>query len=136
MRVMDKGYYVNLNNEEVDISGLMRAAMNAKVSIPPDSTLPEAPGHFFKEIRVQVANETTLRAALRLSDAGPRPLTLNFANGIHSGGGFLHGARAQEEVLCRPSAFYATLVGDPMYDAHRKRPEADSTDWVILHPWE
>ena len=63
-----------------------------------------------------------------------RPLALNFAYGIHPGGGFLHGARAQEEVLCRSSALYQTLVGDPMYEEHRKRQLPDSTDWAIYSP--
>ena len=63
-----------------------------------------------------------------------RPLALNFANGIEPGGGFLRGARAQEEVLCRSSALYQTLVGDPMYQVHRRRPRPDSTDWAIYSP--
>jgi uncharacterized protein (TIGR02452 family) len=63
-----------------------------------------------------------------------RPLALNFANGIHPGGGFLSGAKAQEEVLCRSSALYQTLVGDLMYAEHRKRPLPDSTDWAIYSP--
>jgi uncharacterized protein (TIGR02452 family) len=67
-------------------------------------------------------------------EAGFHPLALNFANGIHPGGGFLGGARAQEEVLCRSSALFRTLEGDRMYDEHRKRPRPDSTDWAILSP--
>jgi uncharacterized protein (TIGR02452 family) len=54
-----------------------------------------------------------------LVESGHRALALNFVNGIHPGGGFLGGARAQEEVLCRSSALYQTLVNDPMYEAHR-----------------
>lgn len=48
--------------------------------------------------------------------------------------GFLDGARAQEEVLCRSSGLFLTLVDDPMYEAHRRRPRPDSTDWSILSP--
>jgi len=75
-----------------------------------------------------VTNETTLGTSLRLVERGLRPLALNFANGIHPGGGFLNGARAQEEALCRSSALYQTLVNDPMYEEHRKRQLPDSTD--------
>jgi uncharacterized protein (TIGR02452 family) len=75
-----------------------------------------------------------LVAARHLQAAGQRVLALNFANGVQPGGGFLNGARAQEEGLCRSSALHATLHGDPMYQAHRQRPRADSSDWAILSP--
>jgi uncharacterized protein (TIGR02452 family) len=91
------------------------------------------------ETRVQVTNETTLGASRRLVERGLRPLALNFANGIHPGGGFLGGgflggARAQEDVLCRSSALYQTLVGDSLYEEHRTRQLPDSTDWAIYSP--
>jgi uncharacterized protein (TIGR02452 family) len=112
----------------------VQAACSAKVSIAPDRELPSTSKVPIAETRVQVTNETTLGAARRLVSAGLRPLALNFANGVSPGGGFLGGARAQEEVLCRSSALFQTLVGDPMYAEHRRRSQPDSTDWVIYSP--
>jgi uncharacterized protein (TIGR02452 family) len=37
-------------------------------------------------------------------------------------------------VLCPSIALFATLREDPMYEAHRRRPLPDSTDWAILSP--
>lgn len=128
------GYYHNQAGEKIDWSTEVQAACSAKRSIPPDAALPVPNRIPHWETRVRVANETTLGASLRLVESGSRPLALNFANGIHPGGGFLGGARAQEEVLCRSSALYATLVDDPMYEHHKRRPRPDSTDWAIYSP--
>ena len=128
------GRYVTEDGREVDWKDAVQAAVRAKRSIPPEFSLPQTGGERFPRTVVQVSNETTLGAAKRLVDAGSRPLALNFANGVHPGGGFLGGARAQEEVLCRSSALYQTVVGDPMYEAHARRRRPDSTDWAILSP--
>src|SRR5262249_48342696 len=129
-----EGFYVLKAGEKVVWRDAVQAACTAKLSIDPHATLPTTKRIAFTETKIHVTNETTLGASLRLVECGLRPLALNFANGIHPGGGFLHGARAQEEGLCRSSALYHTLVGDPMYEEHRKRQLPDSTDWAIYSP--
>ncbi len=129
-----QGDYVTEAGRRVDWQDAVQAARAAKVSIAPHAALRRQEPVAFPETRVQVSNETTLGAAFRLVESGLKPPALNFANGIHPGGGFLGGARAQEEVLCRSSALYQTLVEDPMYEAHQQRPRPDSTDWAIYSP--
>ena len=129
-----KGIYISKSGKEVDWSKYVQKATSSKVSIAPNAHIPEFEYTYFPMTRIQVANETTLGAGRRLSANGLRVIALNFANGIHPGGGFLGGARAQEEVLCRSSALYQTLNGDPMYAVHRMRPKPDSTDWAIYSP--
>lgn len=128
------GYYFDSSGRSVDWAERVNNARRAKVSIPPDTSLPTPEPMVFAETRVQVANETTLGASRRLVEAGLKPLALNFANGFVPGGGFLNGARSQEEALCRSSVLYETLVGDPMYAAHRQRERKDSSDWAIYSP--
>lgn len=128
------GYYSTEDNARVEWGHLVRGAHLAKMSIPPELIIPESQHVKLADTWVQVTNETTLAAAKRLVESGLRPLALNFANGVVPGGGFLDGARAQEEVLCRSSALYHTLIGDPMYEAHRQRQLPDFSDWVIYSP--
>ena len=130
----DMGHYFDSHGNEVDWGQLVERGRSAKKSIAPEDLLPAREVTVHQLTQVQVRNETTLQAARRLINAGHRPLALNFANGVEPGGGFLNGARAQEEVLCRSSALYSTLVDDRMYTHHRERTLPDSTDWAIYSP--
>lgn len=132
--VAQAGGYADSAGRWVDLDDAIAAARAATRSLPPDLDLPAHAAERRNVTRVQVANETSLSAARRLTDGGHRVLVLNLANGIHPGGGFLGGSRAQEESLCRSSTLHATLVGDPMYAAHRRRSVPDSTAWAILSP--
>ena len=129
------GSYRTTSGMDVNFSHLFEAAKSSRLSIAPKDPLPSThPRAPFPETRIQVTNETTLVASRRLADRGLRPLALNFANGINPGGGFLDGARAQEETLCRSSALYLTLVGDRMYEEHARLRHCHSSDWCILSP--
>ena len=128
------GYYVSPAGEQVDWRSAVEGARLAKISIAPIDRLPVPDDIAFGQTAVQVTNETTLMASRRFIGSGLQPLALNFANGVQPGGCFLLGARAQEEVLCRSSALFETLVDDPMYEHHWDRELPDSTDWAIYSP--
>jgi uncharacterized protein (TIGR02452 family) len=96
--------------------------------------LPALPaGQFVTEFAVE--NDSTLAVARRLVDQGHHTAVLNFASANHPGGGFLHGARAQEKSLARCSAPYECLVGQPMYDYLRDRDyDPLDSDYALYSP--
>lgn len=66
-----------------------------------------------------------------------RPLVMNFANAVTPGGGFLRGARAQEECLCRASTLYASISSEPameLYRYNRRNPSPVDSDYMLLSP--
>ncbi|WP_244894079.1 TIGR02452 family protein [Planobispora rosea] len=85
--------------------------------------------------RIEVTNESTLRAARRLAQDGPEPACLVFASAKNPGGGFLTGAQAQEESLARASALHACLTAVPQFYAyHRAQGDLRYSDRVIYCP--
>jgi uncharacterized protein (TIGR02452 family) len=82
---------------------------------------------------IEVVSATT-QAAAQESTGGPVVL-LNFASARNPGGGFLRGARAQEEELCRCSGLYrALLTQDTYYRVNRRERSLLYTDHLIYSP--
>lgn len=86
--------------------------------------------------KVEVTGESTFQAAKRmLADSGEKVIVLNFASATNPGGGYLNGARAQEEHLCRTSGLYPCLTRFPeFYEFHRKQKSFLYSDRMIYSP--
>jgi uncharacterized protein (TIGR02452 family) len=134
VEILGAGAYHSDSGGRVDLGPLVQAAVGATVQLEPDTPLPAAPAPRFDACAIQVVNDSTLSVAQRLTRHAGRVLALNMANGVAPGGGFLGGARAQEETLAWSSGLHATLDGSPMYEAHRLRADRESSDYAILSP--
>jgi uncharacterized protein (TIGR02452 family) len=133
VEILEAGRYRADDGTTVEIASLLSQAVAGTSSYPPDWQRPAlAPRG--TATRLEVVNETTLAAARRLTEQGSRPVALNFASAKNPGGGFLSGARAQEESLARASGLYACLNGHAMYAFHRARKDAMYTDYAIYSP--
>lgn len=131
--ILHAGRYQLDDGQTVDIREMVQLAVAGTVSYPPDTLPPEIlPGN--QQTQFEVRNETTLKAAHRLVEKGQPVAALNFASASHPGGGFLSGARAQEESLARSSGLYACLSGNPMYEFHQTRRDPLYTNYVIYSP--
>lgn len=73
-------------------------------------TLDPAKHPKLKLTRVRVIDSDTIDAALDLQSGSQKPIAiLNMANAFHPGGGWQHGALAQEEAICYRSSLSKTL---------------------------
>jgi uncharacterized protein (TIGR02452 family) len=118
----------------VPIAPLVDVAVSGTVSFPPGAAVPPRPNARFDATTVEVTAETTLAAGRRIVGEGATPVALNFASAKSPGGGFLNGARAQEETIARSSGLYPCLAGNPMYAFHRERRDAMYTHYAIYSP--
>jgi uncharacterized protein (TIGR02452 family) len=126
-----RGYTAPSGNR-VDLADRLERAVRGTESYPPDREVPRGVAARHRTA-ITVENATVLEVARRLAGAG-RVVALNFASAVSPGGGFLHGALAQEEAIARSSGLYACLEGNPMYEYHRARLDAMYSDYVLYSP--
>ncbi len=90
------------------------------------------------DFQIVVSKKRTFEAAADYARAGLKTCVLNFANSFCPGGGVIHGARAQEECLCRVSTLYDAISSDQAFRAfyapHRKEQNSLANDDVIFTP--
>ncbi|MFI6265833.1 TIGR02452 family protein [Micromonospora sp. NPDC051006] len=129
--IAESGRYRNGAGDEVGIGEAVRAAVAGTRHHLPDDVFAVGtaePGAG----EVEVTYESTLQAALRL---GPGAACLVFASAKNPGGGFLGGAKAQEESIARSSALYPCLLAAPeFYAFHREQRDLRYSDRIIYSP--
>lgn len=132
VEILARGRY-EVGGKGVFLEDDLARAVEQTEEYPPERPLrrPAGPG---RPTRFEATDESTLDAARRLASEGHAPCALNFASAKNPGGGFLNGARAQEESLARSSGLYPCLSGREMYDFHRHQGDPLYSSWVIYSP--
>ncbi|MFD3652759.1 TIGR02452 family protein [Streptomyces sp. NPDC058620] len=133
--IVEAGRYRTSDGSEVSIERALTAALSGTRLYGPEP-VPVAALDTGRATAVEVTDESSLQAAHRLtSEATGKVAVLTYASARNPGGGYLNGAQAQEEALCRGSALYATLLRAPdFYAHHRAERSTFYTDRVIHSP--
>ncbi len=137
LQIIDAGRY-SVDGRETAIADQQALAVeNTRLYTPEElQQLPAVAPPIAPDVRV-VDGTTQQVAAELVRDAVHEHVgLLNFASARNPGGGFLHGAKAQEEDLCRCSGLYRCLLQCPeYYEANRRHQSLLYTDHAIFSPF-
>ncbi len=143
VQILDKGEYESLSGKKVKIHETLDRARRLTRTFSPDELEKMTIRHVFNDKgtppppSITVTNETTLSAALRLAQKSSNEnlMALNFASAKNPGGGFLNGASAQEESLCRKSGLYHCIKDQAeYYEQNKAYGSSLYTDHMIYSP--
>jgi uncharacterized protein (TIGR02452 family) len=141
LQILETGEFVSANGDIINLSVEQKQAeKNTKLYRPAEvADLLDnlIPSDRLSSPAIEVTDETTQVAAHRLvTSEGCQDLALlNFASARNPGGGFINGAKAQEEDLARCSGLYPCLLTQPeYYEANRVQDSLLYTDYLIYSP--
>lgn len=137
--IVAAGGYRTRSGRQVSLAAAVADAKAGTRIYGPNRVIPGEPDvRDGRRTVVEVTGESSTVAARRLAREHPGTVSvavLNFASARNPGGGYVRGAKAQEEALCRASALYETLLEAPeYYEIHRAEVSTFYTDRVIHSP--
>lgn len=141
--ILKQGFYTSPTGSRVDLSSPQQAAVQSTQLFTPEQGLAllqstsRSPTEGSSWPAIAITDEKVQVAARRLvSEEQQRDLVvLNFASARNPGGGYVRGAKAQEEDIARCSGVYPCLLKQPTYyEANRQQSSLLYTDHVIYSP--
>lgn len=141
LAILDEGKFLTPSGKVVNFKQEQLLAVKNTILYTPEKAeqlLVKENNNSSKKLpKIEVTDETTQVAAKRLvQEEGCNDLVLlNFASARNPGGGFINGAKAQEEDISRCSGLYPCLLTQPLYyEVNRRQESLLYTDHVIYSP--
>ena len=135
IRITKEGKYT-LNGRDISLPSIDYTAVNV-ISPEDGKRLLEMDFSGFQQAeekcRFTITTEDSFQAGRRYIN----PLVMNFANAHNPGGGFMMGANAQEEALCRCSTLYASIKSEKaakMYRYNNTHLGRVESDYMLISP--
>ncbi|MEU4732754.1 TIGR02452 family protein [Streptomyces sp. NPDC023588] len=141
--ILASGGYRTRSGRQIPLAAALAEAKAGTRIYGPNRVIPsEEIARRYARTAVEVTGESSTVAARRLAarhqeepEEASRVAVLSYASARNPGGGYVRGAKAQEEALCRASALYETLLQAPeYYEVHRAERSTFYTDRVIHSP--
>lgn len=139
LQLIEKGEFTTPTGEKLNFKTEQQVAETDSRLYTPEQLdkLLENPKISKTSAKIEVTKESTQAAVRRLyiEEGCEDIVVLNFASARNPGGGFLNGAKAQEEDLCRCSGLYPCLLTqDKYYSYNRKQDSLLYSHHIIYSP--
>ncbi|HBZ89182.1 MAG TPA: TIGR02452 family protein [Erysipelotrichaceae bacterium] len=134
LKIVDQGYYEI--DHKVHSLKLSRDEIDEVIVVKPELVreLSEEAREYEGEGIIEVVGKDSFEAARSLKDD---TIVLNFANALNPGGGFLKGANAQEEALCRHSTLFFSIgnkKASEMYHYNFENLNGFDSEYMLVSP--